>query len=122
MPRPWTPDDDRRLRNMYVRDDTPIQLIRDTLHRGGPDIHARARELGLQRPGRSPSDEKRDTPWGLPRALEKAAETLRRNGFAPVYAERLSIRSTRLTGRWVVGIKVMEPDQLMELARKYENG
>ena len=128
MPRPWTLDDDHTLRRMYTRIDAPMQLIRDTLHRGGPEIHERARELGLERPQR-PGQKPHRPPTREPvppvtayrfGPLARAADTLRRYGYSPVYAQRHSTSSTRQTGRWVVGTKLMKPDELIELAKKLE--
>jgi hypothetical protein len=129
MPRPWTPDDDHKLRGMYTRIDMPMQLIRDTLHRSGPDIHERARRLGLQRPQRPGREQHRPPlnrhvspvlPQASTRLAQAAATTLRRCGYAPVYAQRGSDLSTKETGLWVVGARLMTLDELVELARKYE--
>ena len=113
MPRPWTLDDDTNLRNMYTRADTPMQLIRNTLHRNTHDIHGRADQLrscGFNREVRrtvppviktdpEPQIEIQDASYRL---LAQAANALRRNGFAPVYAQRYSDQSTRETGLLVV--------------------
>ena len=125
MPRPWTSDDDHTLRLMYERTDTPIQRIRDTLHRSGPDIHQRARVLRLVRPGRDPA-----APIGTRKPpatpirthidpqLVNAATVLRKAGFAPVYAQRLSDTSIVPTGLWVVGKKLLRPDEVLALAER----
>jgi len=128
MPRRWTPrwtlGEDRTLRTMYTRPD-PMQLIRDTLHRSGPDIHERARQLRLQRPSKEPHPTKRP-PTKRPRDVRRsihsarAADTLRRYGFAPVYAQRQSDLSTKETGLWVVGTMLMKADEMINLASKYE--
>jgi hypothetical protein len=65
----------------------------------------------------SPSD------WCANRAALRSADAaniLRRQGFAPVYAQRLSDFSTKETGLCVVGTRLMKPDELAELASKYE--
>ena len=125
MPRPWTKDDDHTLGLMYTRSDTPMQLIRDTLHRTGPAIHERARQLGLVRPGR----EQKSGPYQAPRQqreyigahleLVSAVNALRRSGFSPVCAQRHSDSSTIETGLWVVGRKLLRPDELVEFAAKH---
>jgi hypothetical protein len=115
---------------MYTRIDAPMQLIRDTLHRSGPDIHDRARKLGLERPER-PGHKQRlvakrvNAPPRTARSftrLARAADTLRRFGYTPVYAQRESASSMEETGLWVVGRKLMKPDELIRLADKYERG
>jgi hypothetical protein len=125
MKRPWTSDDDHTLSVMYQRREIPMQLIRDTLHRAGPDIHERARQLGFFRPERLPAvSERRNTPQpqhslGLREGrLDAAVNTLRRRGFSPVYAQRTSDTSTRETGLWVVGRMLLVPEDVIALARK----
>jgi hypothetical protein len=129
MPRPWTQDEDHVLRGMYTRAGTPMQLIRNTLHRNTHDIHGRARELGLLRPSREPSKiaaPRMKTSLRPPiRAAStlfvvQAANTLRRHGFAPVYAQRYSDHTTRETGLWVVGKQLLRPDEVTALAVKCE--
>jgi hypothetical protein len=117
MPRPWTPDEDRTLRTMYARPD-PMQLIRDTLRRCSPDIHERARQLRLQRPHREQQRTKGTPDVRL--SVRSAADTLRRHGFAPVYAQRQSDLCTKQMGFWIVGTMLMKTDELVKLAAKYE--
>lgn len=130
MPRPWTLADDHILRSMYTCANAPMQLIRNTLHRNTHDIHGRADELGLVRPNREarkivpPLPKTQPTPpfrgaASLPAA--QAANILRRHGYAPVYAQRCSDHSTSETGLWVVGRKLLRPDELTALAVKCEH-
>ena len=50
--------------------------------------------------------------------LTQAVDTLRRYGFTPVYAQRMSASSTRPTGLWVVGKKLMKPEEIDRTRRK----
>ncbi len=126
MKRPWTTQDDQALRAMYVRSDTAIQKIRDTIHRSGPDIHTRAAELGLVRPGREEQSLQKVAPKEVktPRPLVRppspaAIMELRRLGYAPVFAQRISETSTELTGQWIVGNHVLSPAEVEALAAKH---
>jgi hypothetical protein len=130
MSRPWTTDEDNKLREMYERADTSMQKIRDALHRRTDDIHDRAAKHGLVRPARParangpPMVPKKPSTASMdcesPFVLAQSVTTLRRHGFAPVHAQRVSDSSTRKTGLWVVGKEVMTPDALVALATKYD--
>jgi hypothetical protein len=131
MPRPWTKVDDRSLRALYQRDDVAMQKIRDTLHRGTHDIHARAAVLGLVRPKRNhPASTVQRRPSAT--AVVKkpvqnneakwAVDILRRQGYSPVYAQRRSDSSMEETGLWVVGTRLLSRDEVVALALKHKLG
>jgi hypothetical protein len=133
MPRPWTKLDDRTLRVLYQNIDVSMQKIRDTLHRGTHDIHARAAFLSLVRPSREHQTKKSSTN-GAPRtkavvtrpihrnAPHWAVDVLRRQGYSPVFAQRRSDLSMEETGYWIVGTRLLSRAELEALALKYRRG
>ena len=123
--RPWTEEEDQLLRVMYSKRGVSLQGIRDALHRSGPTVYRRIAELALSRPdGRQPAGRQtqscrvRKVSKTFPRSarLIAAVAMLRRRGFAPVFAERVSDDSTSETGNWIVGRLVLTPDEVVGLA------
>lgn len=120
---------------MYPAVGVAMQSIRNALHRGTIDIHARAAELNLQRPQKPVSTRSRtqaalgskstSVARGLhasSRSSQWAADVLRREGYTPVYAQRRSDASLEETGFWVVGARLLSRQELEALADKHKKG
>jgi hypothetical protein len=122
MARPWTSADDIALRATYQRSDMTIKAIRNALRRSLPAIHERAHLLGLSRAKHEVRLSKlaRAKPHHgfLTGRLSRAVTTLRRRGYSPVHAQRSSEESVEETGLWIVGQKLLTPDEVITLAER----